>query len=155
MPELKTKGFELFLLDSSDTSNEVRKIGEVTGITGLGGGGATEIDVTDFDSTAIEKLNGLENNGDVTLNLKFDPSNSAHTTLDGLVGGDNKRFFLGGSEAGTDPTYSSGYTLPTDRSSWDWTGPVKSNAFDFNVNDVVRSTVVIGVSGGITLTAAA
>lgn len=154
MAELLTKGFELFLLDSADTGNEVRKIADVTGITGLGGGGATEIDTTDLDSTAIEKLNGLENNGDVTLNLKFDPSNAAHITLDGLVGGTNKRFLLGGSEAATDPTFSSTYTIPTDRTTWDWTGPVKSNNFDVNVNDVLRSTAVVGVSGGITLTAA-
>lgn len=45
----------------------------VLGVTGIGGpeGQATVIDVSDFDSTAKEKLMGLADEGQISLDLNF------------------------------------------------------------------------------------
>ena len=153
MAELKTQGFELFLLDSADTGNEVRKIAQVSAVSGLGGS-STEITTTNFDSARQEFLVGLADSGSLTVNLDFDPQDAGHTTLQSLQGGANKRFFLAGSEAGTDPTYSMSYTLPTDRTSWDFNAGVQQFQLDMNADDVVRGTVTLRISGAVTFTAA-
>ena len=153
MAHLKTQGFEVFLLDDADTGNEVRKIAQISGTNGLGGS-ATEIPITNFDSLRQEFLVGLADSGSLTLNLDFDPADAGHTTLQSLQGGANKRFFLAGSEAGTDPSYSSGYTLPTDRTSWDFNAGVQQFQLDMSADDVVRGTVTLRISGAVTFTAA-
>jgi hypothetical protein len=154
MAELKTQGVSLYLLDSTDSGNEVREIGKVTGISGVGGE-AGEIEITNFDSTGKEYLVGLEDSGTVSVSLNYDPASSSnHATLIGLQGGSNKRFLIAGSEASTDPTYTSTYTIPTDRTTWDFTAGVKSFNFDMSPDDAVRSSMSLRVSGAITITAA-
>jgi hypothetical protein len=153
MAELKTQGTELFLLDDTDSGNEVRKIGQVTGFSGVGGE-AGEIDVTDFDSTAMEYLAALKDNGSISMNVNWDPQDESHQTLDALVGGDNKRFVIACSEGDTDVTYTSDFTLPTDRTTLDFNAGVRSFQKDFSANDVVRGTVSLRISGAITITAA-
>ena len=155
MSEIKTQDTEFFLLDSGDSGNEVRKIAQVTSITGLGSGSASEITTTNFDSSAQEFLVGLSDGGSITLSIDFDPGDAGHTTLQSLKGGANKRFLIACSEAATDPTYSSGYTLPTDRTTFDFNAGVTQFQLDWNTDDVIRGTVTLRVSGAITFTAAA
>lgn len=55
-------------------------ITEVTNISGPGGG-ASEIDTTDLNSTAKEFRLGLVDNGSITLSLNFIPANVQHALL--------------------------------------------------------------------------
>lgn len=154
MAELKTQGTELFLLDDTDSGNEVRKIGNVTSLSGVGGT-AGEIDVTNFDSTAREFLAALKDNGTVSFNVNWDPQDGSHEALDAIVGADtNRRFVIACSESDTDPTYSSTFTIPTDRTTLDFSGAALSFQKDAETDNVWTGSVEIRVSGDITITAA-
>jgi len=153
MATLKTQGTELYILDSTNSGAEVEKIGNVTGFSGVGGT-AGEINTTNFDSTAQEFVAGLKDNGTVSVNIDWDPADASHVSLDALVGGSNVRFLVACSEAATDPTYSSDYTLPTDRTTLDFNGSVLSFQKDAGTDDVWRGTLQIRVSGAITITPA-
>lgn len=153
MAELKTQGVELFLLDSTDSGNEVRKIVKISGISGVGGS-AGEIDITNFDSTAKEFLTGLKDSGSVTFNFNYDPEAASHATLLGLEGGSNVRFVICGSEAATDPTYTSTYVIPTDRTTIDFTAGVQSVTLDLSTDDAWRGSGTLRVSGAYTITPA-
>ena len=156
MATLKTQGTEIFLLDETDTGNEVRKLGQITGGTGVGGE-AGEIDVTDLDSVAMEFVTGLKDNGSISLNINWDPQNTSHQTLDALVGGPNKRFLICCSEAATDPTFGGSpaeYTLPATRTKLDFQAGVRSFQKDFTTDEVWRGSVTMRISGDITITPA-
>lgn len=153
MATLKTQGTSLYILDETNSGNEVQKIGQITGFSGVGGT-AGEITATNFDSTAQEFVTGLKDNGTISINLDWDPADASHQTLDSLVGGDNKRFFIACSEAATDPTFSSTFTLPTDRTTLDFVGGVLSFQKDASTDDIWRGSVSIRVSGDITITPA-
>lgn len=153
MAKVKTQGTELYLLDDTDSGNEVRKIGSITGFSGIGGE-AGEIDVTDMDSVAREFVTGLQDNGTVNINFDYDPQDESQQTLDALVGGANKRFLVALSESDTQPTYSSTYTLPTDRTTFDFSAGVRSFQLDASADDAWRGTTNLRVSGDITKTPA-
>lgn len=154
MAELKTQGTEIFILDSTNSGSEVEKIGQVTSISSIGGT-AGEINVTNFDSTAQEVLAGLKDNGTVSIDVDWDPADASHVTLESLVGADsNSRFVIACSEAATDPTYSSDFTLPTDRTVFDFNAAVLSFQKNAGTDDVWRATLQLRVSGDITITAA-
>lgn len=55
-------------------------ISEITNISGPGGG-ASEIDTTDLNSTAKEFRLGLVDNGSINLSLNFIPANTQHALL--------------------------------------------------------------------------
>ena len=55
-------------------------IGNVTSIKGPGGA-ASVIDVTNLDSAAKEKLMGLPDEGQVTIDINYDPDNATHIAL--------------------------------------------------------------------------
>jgi len=153
MSELKTQGTHLFLLDDADTGNEVRKLGQITGGTGVGGE-AGEIDVTDLDSEAMEYLTALKDNGSLSLNVNWDPQNQSHQTIDALVGGDNKRILICCSESATDPSFTSAFVLPTDRTVLDFTAGIRAFQKDFTTNEVWRASITMRISGDITITPA-
>lgn len=151
---LKTQGTELYILDSTNSGSEVQKIANVTGGSGVGGEAGT-IDTTNLSSTAMEFVAGLKDNGTVSFDVNWDPSEASHVDLDALVGGDNVRLLIAGSESTTQPSYSSSYTLPTDRTTIDFTGAVLSFQKDFSTDDIWRGSVSVRVSGAITITPAA
>lgn len=151
---LKTQGTELYILDPTNSGSEVQKIANVTGGSGVGGEAGT-IDTTNLSSTAMEFVAGLKDNGTVSFDVNWDPSEASHVDLDALVGGDNVRLLIAGSESTTQPSYSSSYTLPTDRTTIDFTGAVLSFQKDFSTDDIWRGSVSVRVSGAITITPAA
>jgi len=153
MAKVKTQGTELYLLDDTDSGNEVRKIGSITGFSGIGGE-AGEIDITDMDSVAREFLTALKDNGTVNVNFDYDPQDESQQTLDALVGGANKRFLVALAESDTQPTYSSTFDLPTDRTTFDFNAGVRSFQLDASADDAWRGTTNLRVSGDITKTPA-
>ena len=153
MATLKTQGTELYILDETNSGSEVQKIGQITGFSGVGGT-AGEITATNFDSVAQEFVTGLKDNGTISLNVDWDPQDASHQTLDSLVGGANKRFLICCADGDTDPTFSSEFTLPTDRTTLDFNGGVLSFQKDASTDDLWRGSVSIRVSGDITITPA-
>ena len=153
MAVLKTQGTELFLIDEADTGNEVRKIGQLTGGTGVGGE-AGEIDKTDLDSQAMEFVTALKDNGTASLNVNWDPQNTTHQTIDALVGGPNKRVLICCSESEVAPAFTSALTLPTDRTVIDLTVGFRSFPKDFTSNEIWRGSISVRVTGEITITPA-
>lgn len=151
---LKTQGTEIFLLDATDSGNEVRKLGNITDISEFGPT-AGDIDVTNMDSTAMEYFQGLVDNGTVTIGFNYDPANVTQQTLNDLAGGTNKRFVIACSEAATDVTYTSLFVIPTDRTTFDFTAGVQGMPKGASVNDVWRGTISLRISGAITTQEAA
>lgn len=65
---------------ATGSPNAQVNIGNVIGIKGPGGA-ASVIDVTNLDSSAKEKLMGLPDEGQVTLDINYDPDNATHIVL--------------------------------------------------------------------------
>lgn len=151
---LKTQGTEIYILDSTDTGNEVIKVTNVISGSGIGGE-AGEIDKTNLDSLAREFLTALKDEGSITLNLNYDPKEASHQKLNALFGQDNVRFLIASSESATQPTFSTDYSIPTDRSTWDFEGGVRSFSKDFESDNIWKATATIRVSGAVVETAAA
>ena len=64
---LKTQGTELFMKKGTGTGATIVNIAEIRSMDGIGGGSTDTIDVTDWNSTAKEKLTGLTDNVELTM----------------------------------------------------------------------------------------
>jgi hypothetical protein len=64
----------LFQIGSGTTPESFHTIAEVKGFSGLGGGSATVIDVTHFLSTSKEKKLGFADQGTMSIDLNFVPT---------------------------------------------------------------------------------
>ena len=80
MAALTAQGSVLKLSDMGGTPT-FTAIGEVIGVSGLGGGGATEIDVTDLSSTGKEFILGLKDEGEITISMNLDTGDTQQTAL--------------------------------------------------------------------------
>ncbi|MDY6844228.1 MAG: phage tail tube protein [Thermodesulfobacteriota bacterium] len=76
---LESQGVEFFWSETTSLSTSV-KIGEVTGFNGPTGSAAV-IDVTHLDSTAKEKMMGLRDEGQITLDCNLVASNTGQINL--------------------------------------------------------------------------
>lgn len=65
---------------SVGSPTEYNAIANVTGFNGPGGS-ASVIDVSNLDSVAKEKLMGLPDEGQFTLDINYDPDNAQHQAL--------------------------------------------------------------------------
>lgn len=156
MAKVRSQGTEVYLLDATNTGNEVRKINQVTAIPTLSDGPANEIDVTNLDSVRTETINGLPSGQELTFPLQYDPSDEGHQELLALKGSASEaRILVCLSESATQPTYSSGYTIPTDRTVIDITGPLRDFAISADLDDVVTAEVTIRTGSGFSITEAA
>ena len=75
---IESQGVTLQYSTGSPTS--FSNIANVTGFSGPGGA-ASVIDITNLSSTAKEKLMGLPDEGQFTLDLNFDPDAASHIAL--------------------------------------------------------------------------
>jgi len=117
------------VLPSADTYTTV---GEVRGFSGLGGGSANEIDVTHFLSTAKEKRLGFADQGTMSLDLNFVPTDAMQKQLE-IV-----------RRTGTPRNFR--ITL-SDGTKVELVGSVKTFAKNAATDDVWRGSVDITVSG--------
>jgi len=111
-------------------------ITEVNSIDGPGGQ-ANEIDVTDLNSTSKEFILGLQDEGDVSLDINYIPADVQHALLrarkaDGVVGNFQLSF--------TD----------TPVTTWTFAALVKGFAINNGVDAVTKATVILRISGSIT-----
>ena len=146
---VRTKGTELWLLDTTATPPEFIKIGCPTGISGLGGA-KSQIETTCLDSDEQEFVAGVAQPGAITVNLDFDPQKISHAELWALSGsGDTRTWVIGFSDGTAPPTAAAGpvITYPTTRTYIEFTGYVSDMPLDFALNSVVKSAMQIQRSG--------
>ena len=110
-----------------------------------------------LDSTAREFASGFAVVGDMTFPVVFHDQNASHVALLALkTAGTVRNWGIFFSQAATAPTASgSALIRPTTRTSIIFDAYVKDFSFEFGLNDVVRGTVTLKVSGAATTTAAA
>lgn len=150
--EIKTQGSQIWVLDTTQSPPALIKISNNTQLGDFGPQG-NDIDVTNLESTAMEKLSGLPDNGDVTLNLNLADIVS-HRWLSDNVNGDRFRFLVGYSDGTGVPTIGALDTItpPTGRTCDAFLASVKSFRKSVNTNDAIRATAALVVSGAITTT---
>lgn len=141
----KTQGTELFYVKDATT---IVKVGKVTGVTGTGGA-ASQIDITDLDSTEMEYLAGLPNPGSVSVPLNFDQSVPVHQDLYELFqSGETKTWIIGLSDGTAPPTVAASVvTYPATRTYFDFQGYIADLPIDAAVNSKLESQMTIQRSG--------
>jgi hypothetical protein len=149
--EVRTQGTEVFLIDTVNSPQSVKKIVNVMDV-GEFGPQAGDIDVTNFDSTAKEYLTGLPDNGEATLQLNYKPNDSVHQFLQSQAGNGVRFQFAICLADGTSPPTLTGNTptLPNNRTSALFTASVKQFRTGIKKDDAVRSPLSLRISGGIT-----
>ena len=75
---IESQGVTLAVSSGSPTT--FANIGNITAIKGPGGAAAV-IDITNLDSSAKEKMMGLPDEGQITVDINYDPDNVQHTLL--------------------------------------------------------------------------
>ena len=153
--ELKTQGSELYILDETGSPQRIVKIANVSSIDGLGGS-ASEIDITNFDSTAMEYLVGLLDNGAASVSLNLSPNDSSHQLLNTIKGGDRYYWAIGLSDGTADPIPNpspgvGGISVTIGRSWLTFQASVQQWQYSLSTNDAVRISTSLRISGEITL----
>lgn len=151
--ELKTQGTQLYLLDNAVSPAEVVRVTNLSNVDGLGGA-ASDIDITNFDSTAREYLVGLVDNGQASFGMNLNPQSEVHQRILAIRGGDRFAWAIGMSDGTAPPTIAPGdvFTLPATRSWLTFTASVQEATITFQTDDAVRVQGSLRVSGAITLT---
>jgi hypothetical protein len=153
MPKgIKTQKTELYFL-SNDASPAIIKLGSFNGFSGLGGQ-KSEIDATDFDSTAKEFFTGLEDSGTFGANINLDPTNAGQDALqqikdDGTV----NKFVLCLSDGIASPTLATDVvTPPTTRTSYMFDASVQQFTVSGDPDNIVKGQVQLRITGAIVRT---
>lgn len=153
--ELQTQQTEIWMLDTDESPATLIKIGNVTGLGEFGPQG-NDIDTTNLDSTAMEKIAGLGDNGDVTLNINVADQAAHRRLLDAVNSAVKTRypFAIGYSDGTNDPTAgaSDSITIGTGRTFDTFLASVKTFRKSIEINSIVKGTVALVVSGAITTT---
>lgn len=150
--ELKTQGTQLYVIDELNSPNSVLTVGNLSSIDGVGGD-ASDIDVTNFDSLAMEYLIGLPDNGEAGLGLNLNPQDAVHQFLESIKGGARYKWAIGMSDGTAAPTIGvGGFTLPSTRTWLTYEASLKRWQYAFATNDAVRINAALRISGEITLT---
>ena len=126
--------------DSSATGYTAIK--NVQSISGIGSGSASDIDVTDLQSTAKEYLTGLKDEGEISIALKYDYSDAGQGIIQTAVDNSSLIYFdieipISGMTTGARFSFS---------------GTPKSFSKDIGVDAVVDSTITVMISGSVTET---
>lgn len=149
--EIRTQGTEIWVLDTTQSPGALIKLANISGY-GDFGPQADDIITTNLDSTAVEKLAGLVDNGDATLQLNVADLESHRWLYDNCGNGERYYFCIGYSDGTADPTAPGGSEIvaPASRTSDIFYASVKSFRQSVNTNDVLRATAALSISGAIT-----
>lgn len=134
--EVKTQGTKLKLAGTAspvtytDTAN-------VTAISGLGGQKG-DIETTNFDSLAKQFLTGLEDPGQVQVEINYAPADTSQTAIWALKeSGALRTWRIQSPGASPAPYFSFSATVQQFQVNW-------------QTDDIVRATLTLRVSGAIT-----
>lgn len=153
MGKIKTQGTDLYVVDTATTA---AKLACITSFSGLGGA-RNQIDVSCFSSVQMEYEGGMLNPGQITVGGIYDSDDTVFTELVTLKdSGDLVSWYLGGSDATTDPTVvGSVLTAPVDRTGITFDGYVSDITWQMDANSVWKYQLVIQRSGADVLVPAA
>lgn len=156
--ETRAQGFELYIVDdlTAPSTPALLKVGNLTDL-GEFGAMLDDIEVTNLDSVAKEYIQGLPDNGEMSLQANLDRTSAAHKLLWKLsklapsAGESRKKFIILGSDGTDVPTLDSNDDIvpPADREWWSMLAAVKSFRFPVSVNTVVKATIGLRISGAI------
>lgn len=148
--ELRTQGTELWYV-SGPTA--VTKVGNITSF-GDFGKQANDLQTTNLDSTAVEKIPGLPDNGDASLTINVDPGSVAHKYLESIAGTATRvEFLIGYSDGTTAPTAAANAMVApvaTARTSDRFLAGVKSFRKSVGTDAILSANVALSISGAIT-----
>lgn len=154
--ETLAQGFQLFLVDrlTAPSTPVLREVGNITNL-GEFGGVADDLDTTNLMSTAKEKIRGLIDNGEMSLQVNLNTVDQVHKLLWKLhkmtpaQGDPRTQWIIAGSDGVALPTLDSNDSInpPGDRAWWSFDASVKSFRFPVSVNTIVNSTVALSISG--------
>lgn len=150
---VKTQGTELYFIDTVSSSTGIMKMACPTGITGLGGA-ADQIDTTCLDASERTFSKGLANPGQVSVPFVFKPGEASHQVLFDLKDDGSDIDWMICLSDGIDPPtmdMEDKFVAPSDRTSFAFIGYVSDLNIDLATNEVVRGTLTIQRSGGVTL----
>lgn len=153
---IKTQGTHLFLLNTLATPDPViLKMACPTGITGLGAGTKSQIDVTCLDAIEDQEfIPGLGAPGQVSVPFNFIPTAESHQGVltDLKESGLLLTWVVGFSDGTAVPTLdvSGGLTLPTGRTAAQFYAYIAEVTIDAATNDRVTGTLSIQRSGKVT-----
>ncbi|WP_180874292.1 phage tail tube protein [Stenotrophomonas maltophilia] len=153
---VKTQGTHLFFVNPNAAGGPaIVKFACPTGTSGLGGA-ADQIEDTCLDATTDKTFQrGLGNPGQVTIPFKYIPSDASHDALFKLKDtGENVPWYVGLSDGIATPTLDSEDELvpplATARSGFLFSGYIADVNIDIATNEIVRGTVTVQRSGGVT-----
>lgn len=153
---VKTQGTHLFFVNPNAAGGPaIVKFACPTGTSGLGGA-ADQIEDTCLDATTDKTFQrGLGNPGQVTIPFNYIPSDASHDALFKLKDtGENVPWYVGLSDGIATPTLDSEDELvpplATARSGFLFSGYIADVNIDIATNEIVRGTVTVQRSGGVT-----
>ena len=135
MTALKSEGVCLYISDDTGSPSLRVLIGEVTDFTGPGGSAAV-IDVTHLKSTAKEKLIGLPDEGQISMNLNLDPADPGQREAwEARAGQEERTFELELTDVATTVLIFAGFVLEFSMSA--------------GVDDKISASITIEITGSI------
>lgn len=153
MALLKTQGTELYFINPLD--GVLHNAGCVTSINGIDST-IDQVEVSCLNSAEREYIAGMGTPGTATFGIILDNASAVQELLYELKqAGETIQWAVGFSDGTDDPALATGgfAAPPTATRSWlTFSGFMNSFAFDIALNDAVRATVGIQISGAQTLT---
>jgi hypothetical protein len=126
-------------VDAADASPpSPTTIGNVVSISGLRGGQATVIDITNLASTRREKRMGLADEGQITVEVQYNPDDTGQIELETARGARTIREFTIELNDGSPET------------TFTFQGYVLTISTDLGVDQVVTASITIEITGAVT-----
>ena len=132
---IKSQGTKLEINTTGTTFVQVKGLKD---FSGLGGGSAAVIDTTDLDSTAKEKQMGLQDEGQVSVNLIYIAADAGQKLLRAARGTGAKLKFR--------------ITLSDTTTKFEYEAFVLSFEKSAGVDDVIAASATLEVTGAVTET---
>jgi hypothetical protein len=133
-------------ISSNVTTPVYTVIKNVTTIDGIQGGSASDIEVTNLSSVAKEFVTGLIDNGEISLNVKYDYADAGQGIVQTALTNSALCIFKVALPVAAGETTGASFTFQ---------GTPKTFSKSIGVDGVIESSISIKVSGSVTITAAA
>lgn len=138
MATIESQGTTIEIGSMTDSPGAFDTIGQVVSINGLGGGQAAVIDTTNLSSTRREKIMGLADEGQLTIEVQYDPDDVGQDACETARANRTKMQFL--------ITLNNG--SPADTFEFD--GYVLAFEKNIGVDQVVTGNITIEITGAVT-----
>lgn len=125
MKGVKTTNYSAYTSGGNGYKVTLTKVAEVTNIS-IGGGGSSQIDVTNLDSDAIEQLAGLPNLGTISMDITLNHTDTGQSAFRDLFDATTPQVIT--------LTTASGYILCA-------TGYASNQSVNSPINDALRGTL--------------